>query len=299
MSGTPRKPDHARRSSPVTRLERNLADFSVTRQEDGLTLQDFLAERLKISKNKAKDLIDGRAVFVNRQCIWMARHILRGGDTVEAQAAAAVPSAPRNIRVLSEHQDYIFVDKPCGMLTIGPGSLEEQLRIQLGVPSLRCVHRLDRDTSGCLMVARHAEALNRAVLVFKTRRVKKVYDVLFAGRMKEPATTIDTPLRGEPGRTHIKRIQATDDATFARVRIETGRTHQIRLHLASIRHPVIGDRLHGLKASRDPRLLHVPRQMLHASELEMDDPMGRGRLHAHSPLPADFRRCLQMFGLGK
>ena len=273
--------------------------LTVTRSEAGQTLQNFLAERLKQSKRQAKDLIDARQVFVNRQCIWMARHILQGGDTVETRTDDPRPTAPRQIRVLNETEHYLFVDKPCGLLSIGPGGLEELLRAQRGEPALRCVHRLDRDTSGCLLVARSTEAFNRVVSVFKTRRVHKIYDVLVVGRLDRAATTIDTPLGGESARTHVRRIAVTDDVSFARVRIETGRTHQIRLHLSSIRHPVVGDRLHGLKTSRDPRFLRVPRQMLHASELELDDPMGQGQLHGHSPLPADFRRCLELFGLGK
>ena len=273
--------------------------LTVTRSEAGQTLQNFLAERLKQSKRQAKDLIDARQVFVNRQCIWMARHILQGGDTVDTRTDDLRPAAPRQIRVLNETEHYLFADKPCGLLSIGPGGLEELLRAQRGEPALRCVHRLDRDTSGCLLVARSTEAFNRVVSVFKTRRVHKIYDVLVVGRLDRAATTIDTPLGGESARTHVRRIAVTDDVSFARVRIETGRTHQIRLHLASIRHPVVGDRLHGLKTSRDPRFLRVPRQMLHASELELDDPMGHGQLHGHSPLPADFRRCLELFGLGK
>ena len=275
--------------------------LTVTKAESGQTLQIFLAGRLKLSKNAAKALIDSRQVWVNRQCIWMARHALHGGDVVEAQAgtAAAVAQAPKHIRVLSETEHYLFVDKPCGMLSIGPGGVEELLREQLHEPGLHCVHRLDRDTSGCLLVARSDAALDAAIAVFKTRHVKKTYEFLAAGRIEDMNSTIIAPIDNQPAKTTIRRIAANDDATYGSARIETGRTHQIRIHLASIRHPVIGDRVHGLKKSRDPRLMRVPRQMLHAIELELDDPMGRGHLKAHSPLPADFRRCLQIFGLGK
>ena len=275
--------------------------LTVTKAEAGVTLQNFLADRLKLSRRAAKDLIDQRQVWVNRQCIWMARHALRGGDTVEAQAGTAAQAVQpvKAIRILSETDRYLFADKPYGMLSIGPGGLEEVLRAQTGDEALRCVHRLDKDTSGCLLVAKDDEAFDAAVSVFKTRRVKKLYQFLAAGRIEEAASTIVAPIDGQPAKTTIRRIAFNEDATFGSARIETGRTHQIRIHLASIRHPVIGDRLHGLKTSRDPRFMRVPRQMLHATELEMDDPLGRGHLRAHSPLPADFRRCLQMFGLGK
>ncbi len=275
--------------------------LTVTKTETGVTLQNFLAERLKLSKRGAKDLIDQRQVWVNRQCIWMARHQLRGGDTVEALAGTAAQAVQpvKKIRILSETDRFLFADKPYGMLTIGPGGLEETLREQTGNPSLRCVHRLDKDTSGCLLVAKDDEAFDAAVSVFKTRRVKKLYEFLAVGRIETAASTIATPIDDEPAKTTIRRIAFNNDATFGSARIETGRTHQIRIHLASVRHPVVGDRLHGLKTSRDPRFMRVPRQMLHATELELDDPLGRGHLRAHSPLPADFRRCLQMFGLGK
>ena len=91
-----------------------------------------------------------------------------------------------------------------------------------------------------------------------------------------------------------------DGACFLRLRIETGRTNQIRRHLASVRCPVVGDRVFGLKSARDPRLMQVPRQMLHASTLTLQDPFdSHASISAHSPLPADFRSALALFGLGK
>ncbi len=283
----------------MTKQKREFAAFTVTRLEQGRTLQEFLAERLKLSRRQAKELIDTRAAFVNRQSIWMARHKLQSGDVVETRLYEPPPKSERKLRLLAEDEHYLFVDKPCGMLSVGSDSVETTLRSQLGEPALRCVHRLDRDTSGCLLVARSAQAFERAVEIFKTRRVKKSYDALLAGRMTQPVMTIEEPLGGLPARTHVRRLICNKDATFARIRIETGRTHQIRRHLAAVRHPVIGDRLHGLKESRDQRLMYVPRQMLHAVELEMPHPCGDGRLRAHSPLPADFRRCLRLFDLGK
>lgn len=272
----------------------------VGRSESGATLQNFLAEKLSLSKRGAKDLLDQRQVWVNRQCVWMAHHSLKAGDVVEAQAgtlAAARQEKPRHIRILTENDDYLFADKPCGILSIGPGGMEELLRLQLGNPDIRAVHRLDRDTSGCMLFAKNAAALDAAISIFKTRRVKKLYEFVAAGRIENNPTTITDPIDGKPAKTTIRCMSRNETATFGSARIETGRTHQIRIHLASIRHPVLGDRVHGLKRGADPRLLRVPRQMLHATELELIDPTGRGSLRAHSPLPADFRRCLQMFKL--
>lgn len=284
--------------------------LTVTRAEAGHSLQDFLAARLGLSRRAAKAILDQRLVWVNRASVWMAHHSLKAGDVVEAQYAPAAanaktasrkspvaPSKPRHLRILSENPNFLFIDKPCGLLSIGPGGAEDLLRSQLGNPEIRAVHRLDRDTSGCMLFAKSQEALDAAITIFKTRRVKKLYQFVAAGRIENNPTTITDPIDGQPAKTTIRCISRNEDATFGSARIETGRTHQIRIHLAGIRHPVLGDRVHGLKKGADPRLLHVPRQMLHATELELMDPLGRGSLRAHSPLPADFRRCLEMFRL--
>jgi 23S rRNA pseudouridine1911/1915/1917 synthase len=98
----------------------------------------------------------------------------------------------------------------------------------------------------------------------------------------------------------VSREAVGDDASFLRVRIDTGRTNQIRRHLASIRHPVIGDRVFGIKNARDPRFMAVPRQMLHASTLELPNPLeAHSEIKVHSPLPADFRETLKIFGMGR
>ena len=277
-----------------------VTSFVVSKVEAGKSLQDFLSVKLSLSKRAAKNLMDDRAVWVNRKSVWMAHHTLRQGDTVEVPSARkSKVEAPTKIRVLVEDEQYLVADKPSGMLAVGEGSAEELLRVQTGLASLQAVHRLDRDTTGCLLFAKNAAAFNAAVAVFKTRRVIKIYHAIVYGTFDRPASTIDQELDGERAVSHIQREAVSKDASFLKVRIETGRTHQIRRHLASIRHPVLGDKEHGVKFVRDPRLLTIPRQMLHASGLELPHPMLPGTLKAHSPLPADFRRCLKLFDMGK
>ena len=278
--------------------------FVVSKVEAGQSLQVFLALKMALSKRVAKNLLDNRVVWVNRKCVWMTHHTVRQGDTVEVQTShvpkgeTAVPKA--NIRVLIEDEYYMVVDKPSGMLAVGAGGVEDVLREQAQQPSLMAVHRLDRDTTGCLLVAKNAAAFDAAVAVFKTRRVSKIYETIVYGKFDRSASTVDQELDGERAVSHIQREAISKDASFLKVKIETGRTHQIRRHLASIRHPVLGDREHGVKFARDPRLLTVPRQMLHASGLELPHPMLPGKtLKAHSPLPADFRRCLKLFEMGR
>ena len=289
---------------------------------DPKVLQDFLALKFALSRRTAKAMIDGRSVWVNRKCVWIARFALRTGDLVEIPSQVVKgavrqsekvkvksekvggsysSSLLRHVRVLWQNDNYLICDKPAGIVSCDdPKSVETILREQERVPTLEAVHRLDRDTTGCLLFAKNHAALVAAVDVFKTHKVSKVYHAIAAGSFKFAHQIVDTPLDGQPAVSKVTREAASADASFLRIRIETGRTNQIRRHLASIRYPIIGDRVFGLKNVRDPRLMQVPRQMLHASTLTLPDPLDpHAEIKAHSPLPADFRAALRLFGMGK
>ena len=304
-----------RPSAPrAPRFAANIETLTVGRADAGAALQDCLCAHFGLSRRTAKAVIDGRSVWVNRRCVWIARHVLHVGDTVEipravvaaakrqGRVAAEAPAAERrHVRLLCEAGDYVVADKPAGILANGgPGSVEGILREQLGEPNLQAVHRLDRDTTGCLLFARKYAAYLAAVEVFKTRRVRKEYRAIVAGRFPFAHQRIDAPLDGQEAVSHVIRESAGEDASLLKVRIETGRTNQIRRHLASVRFPIVGDRTFGLKHARDPRLMAVPRQMLHAATLELPHPQQKGAvIRAHSPLPADFRAALKLFGMGR
>lgn len=272
----------------------------VSAPDAGRTLQDFLSARMSLSRRAAKALIDTRAVWVNRKRVWMAHHALHSGDQVLVPVYADTVQRVQatKIRVLISDDDFLVVDKPSGVVTVGEGGVEALLRTQQSEPALCAVHRLDRDTTGCLLFARRPEAYTAVVSEFKKRHVRKSYNAVVSGRYKQNVSTIIEDLDGARAVTHIKLLAATDDASFLALRIETGRTHQIRKHLAAIRHPVLGDRQYGPKFALDPRVVDIPRQILHAVELEMPHPFKPGEtIRAHSPLPADFRRCLRLFKL--
>ena len=268
---------------------------------DPKLLQDFIAAKLSLSRRGAKEIIDARRAWINRKCVWMARAKLESGDIVEISKAIPKPPVKFHVRVIWSNDNYLVCDKPAGLSSCGDTkSVESILRTQENIPALTAVHRLDRDTTGCLLVAKNAAAKDAAIEIFKTHKVLKIYNAIVAGRFKYAHQKIDAPLDGEPAVSVVAREAVGDEASFLRVRIETGRTNQIRRHLASVRHPVLGDRVFGLKSARDPRLLQVPRQMLHASTLELPDPMEpRSQIRAHAPLPSDFRAALKLFGMGK
>ena len=282
---------------------------------DPKVLQDFLALKFSLSRRTAKAMIDGRSIWVNRKCVWIARFALRTGDLVEipslvvkgarkqsgGEDARRETKDVRHVRVLWSNESYLVCDKPAGLVSCDdPKSVETILREQEKIPTLEAVHRLDRDTTGCLMFAKNHAAFLAAVEVFKTHKVSKVYHAVTTGSFKYAHQVIDSPIDGQPAVSKVTREGAGADASFLRIRIETGRTNQIRKHLASVRAPIVGDRVFGLKSARDPRLMQVPRQMLHASTLTLPDPLSpHDEISVHSPLPADFRATLKLFGMGK
>ena len=298
-----------------------IASLSVGKPDPKI-LQDFLALKFALSRRTAKAMIDGRSVWVNRKCVWIARYSLRTGDVIEIpqnvvkgaqkQSASATSHEPpttnhespttlrRHVRVLWQNDNYLVCDKPAGLVSCDdPKSVESILRVQEGIPTLEAVHRLDRDTTGCLMFAKRHAALEAAIEVFKTHKVAKIYHAIVTGTFKFAHRLIDSPLDGQDAVSRVTREASSSDASFLRVAIETGRTNQTRRHLSSIRFPIVGDRVFGLKNARDPRLMHVPRQMLHASTLSLPDPLSpRDKINVHSPLPADFRKTLRLFGMG-
>ena len=325
----PKRPKpQARSVAPrAPRFAANIEALLVGKPDAGKPLQDFLATRFGLSRRTAKAVIDGRSVWVNRRCVWIAHHLLKTGDSVEvpravvsaakrqsavargekprAVAAAAANTSPtasaRHIRVIAETKDFVVADKPAGVLSNdAPDSAESILRVQLKEPTLQAVHRLDRDTTGCLLFAKTYAAYLAAVEVFKTRKVHKEYRAIVVGSFPYAHQRIDTALDGQPAVSSVVREMAGPDASFLKVRIETGRTNQIRRHLSGIRFPIVGDRTFGLKSARDPRLMTVARQMLHAATLELPNPTEKGKsIKAHSPLPADFRATLKLFGMGR
>ncbi|MFA7172697.1 MAG: RluA family pseudouridine synthase [Kiritimatiellia bacterium] len=279
----------------------NTVALIVSKTEEGAKLQDFLVKKLGLSRRAAKQLLDDKSVWVNRRCIWMTHHEVHKGDTIEVPALhTAKKQESVKLKVLVDYADFLIIDKPSGMVVVGKVSVESKLQEQLGNANLRVVHRLDKETTGCLLCAKSARSFDAAVAVFKTRRVIKIYQAIVYGKFERNTALLDQELDGARAVSQVRRMACSKDASFLKIRIETGRTHQIRRHLAAVRHPVLGDKQYGVKFARDPRLVTVARTMLHSSEIELTNPLGStGTIKAHSPLPADFRRCLKLFDMGR
>ena len=278
----------------------NTQIFIVSGMDRGKPLLDFLSTGLSLSRRKAKSLLDARIVFVNHKRVWMARHILMPGDEVEIQATADRPVRTQNLpRILFEDHDYIVVDKPSGMVSNGPDSLEQLLRDRLKIPTLVAVHRLDRDTTGCNLFSRSTASRDRIIPLFKDHRVLKIYNAIVLGRVGEDPKEISSPIDGQTAITRIERILAVNKmASHLLVKVDTGRTHQIRKHLASIHHPIVGDKVYTTGPQAEDALRKVRRQMLHASRLLFQHPSTGQKITAQASLPHDFQQCLHMLKLG-
>jgi RluA family pseudouridine synthase len=284
--------------SPLPGIRRLRVSPGAARQ----TLQGFLASQSGVSRRRAKALLDSRTVFVNGARVWMAQHALQPGDTVEfpAQAPAAPAAGARRAApaVLYDEGGVLVIDKPPGLLSTGPRSAERRMQDLRGKPELRAVHRLDRDTSGCLMLAESAAAAEPLIEQFRRRAVRKVYHALAIGAMERGDRTLRGDIDGEPAVTHARVLDSRGGYSHLRVAIDTGRTHQIRRHLSGIGRPVLGDRVYGAgRAIEDERAQRVPRQMLHSSVLQWKHPVSGATVRVEAPLPADFLACMRLFKL--
>ncbi|HSH69206.1 MAG TPA: RluA family pseudouridine synthase [Deferrisomatales bacterium] len=280
--------------------------LQVDRREEGVRLDLFLVTALpELSRKQAKRLVDGKRVAVNGRIDAMASRLLRCGDRVEVQVQVQVahPEAPRaSLPVVYEDAHCLAVNKPPG-LPSGPTQDPKRLHAaQLaGAQSGRqlvLLHRLDKDTSGVLLLAKSREFTTALGHAFKHRLVEKLYLALACGRRPQAGTVTSHLREGEAGRMHTVRSGGMKAVTELRTLAgsgeywaveahpQTGRTHQIRVHLAQAGCPILGDALYGGAARVGPHL--VPRQMLHACRLAFDHPATGQRLEIVAPLPEDF-----------
>jgi 23S rRNA pseudouridine955/2504/2580 synthase len=291
----------------------------------GQRLDNFLLRELKgVPKSHVYRVIRSGEVRVNRGRA-SADARLAGGDEVrlpplrvaERADAAAVPA--REFAPLHEDDELLAIDKPAGVAVHGGsgvsfGVIEQLRRARPQARFLELVHRLDKETSGVLLLAKKRSALTALQDQFRERGTEKVYLALVAGAWPARLKVIDQPLlktldaAGErqvravaPGHeqarraiTVVRRAEPHGDFTLLEVGLKTGRTHQIRVHLAHAGHPIVGDPKYGdFALNKQVAKQHrFARMFLHAAVLAFDHPAGGGRIRLHSPLPAGCRALL-------
>lgn len=289
---------------------------------DGERLDRVVALITGASRARAGELVDAGQVCVDGEAVTTRSRRVRAGEAVEVRGVVDTDTTPRadasvTVPVVYEDDDVIVVDKPPG-LVVHPGAGNRDGTLVNGLlarhPSIASVgdperpgivHRLDKGTSGLLVVARTDRAYTSLVEQLSSRTVSRGYCALAWGHVDPPRGVIDAPIgrsdreptrmavsdHGREARTHyvVERVfTEPTDASLLTCHLETGRTHQIRVHLAAIGHPVVGDdRYRGRRAK-----IEVDRPFLHAATLAFDHPVTGERMAFESPLPADLAAVL-------
>ena len=288
-------------------------------QDVGKRLDAFLHERLpEFSRSRLQSWIKDGHVLLNDASV-KASYLIRGAESIFVNPAELPPLKAQAeelpIEVLYQDEDVVVVDKPAGMVVhAGAGhhsgtlvnALLHRFRSLSSINGdLRpgIVHRLDRETSGVLVVARTDRAHQSLAAQFHDRQVEKVYLASVHGHMKTKTGRITAPIARDPARrtrmttkqvsgrsalTEYEVLEGFKNASYLRVRIGTGRTHQIRVHLASIGHPIVGDRLYGAP----PPQSGLFRFFLHAHYLAFHSPSTGQLIAVESPLPPDLAHFL-------
>ena len=298
-------------------------------EDRGLRLDVFLAQRLEnLTRSQIQLLNRSGAIRIEGHAD-KSGYRLRGGETIEVdlQALSPSPLKPEQIplQIYFEDRDLAVIEKPAG-LVVHPGSGTrdatlvhgllwhfQQLSSAGGEARPGIVHRLDKKTSGLLIVAKNNVAHARLSRDFQDRKIQKTYLALVHGKPRQQSGTIELSVGRHPtvrtkmtanaghstkSRTAFTEYRVLEELrgfTFLEVKIKTGRTHQIRVHLSSIGHPVVGDDVYGEPSYRQFVKKYGPldRYFLHAAALRLNHPATGEALEFHSPLPPELQKLLE------
>lgn len=290
---------------------------------DGERLDAAIARMLGFSRTKAAELIEAGDVLLDDVVTDKATKVSAGAMlevTIPAPAAPVqiVAQAIPGLTVLYDDADVVVVDKPIGVAAhpspgwSGPtvigglAGLGYAIATSGAAERQGVVHRLDVGTTGVMVVAKSERAYASLKDQFKTRTVEKIYHALVQGHPDPSSGTIDAPIDrhpthdyrwavvqgGKPSVTHYDTLEAFPHASLVEIHLETGRTHQIRVHMSALRHPCVGDAMYGADPTLSKRL-GLDRQWLHARRLSFTHPGTGERLSFESPYPADLADALE------
>src|SRR5437016_7784791 len=283
-----------------------------------LRLDQFLARELPMfSRSRLQQLIRQQLVTLNGSPA-RPRDPVRSGDRIEVNEPTPEKinhqPEPIPLDVLYEDEDLIVINKPSGLVVHpGAGQREHTLVNALlhhfpklsgigGKERPGIVHRLDKETSGCMVVAKIDEAHRGLSAQFAARSVEKIYLALVAGKLRKSSGTIEekigrhrvqrqrmsiAPKHGRSARTEYRTMSSSDQMTLVECKLHSGRTHQVRVHLQHLGHPVLGDKVYGGKHAKT-----FPRQMLHAWKLGFTHPRTSEWKRFEAPLPSDFAEAV-------
>jgi 23S rRNA pseudouridine1911/1915/1917 synthase len=293
--------------------------FVVPKDQAQLRLDRFLARELPgYSRSRIQQLVRAGFIRLNRATT-RPRHLVRSGDEIELTEPPLekieYQPEPIPLDILFEDSDLIVLNKPAGLVVHpGAGHREHTLVNALlghcvmlsgigGKERPGIVHRLDKETSGCLVVAKNDATHRELSRQFAERTVEKVYLALVAGKLRKAAGVIEEKIgrhpvhrqrmsvassRGRPAKTEYRVLRSGAGASLIECRLHSGRTHQIRVHLHHLGHPVLGDKVYGARPAKN-----FPRQMLHASKIGFRHPVSGEWKIFEAPLPDDFATAMK------
>jgi 23S rRNA pseudouridine1911/1915/1917 synthase len=295
-------------------ITKDLIEAIVPDHLDGARADKVVAELAAVSRSIARVMLEGGDATFDGDVVAPASGVRAGAELIATlPQTTAIQAESIDFDVLYEDDDLAVIDKP-PRLVVHPGAGNQTGTLAAGLlgrwPQIEgvgesnrwgIVHRLDRDTSGAMLVAKTAAAHTGLTEALAARRVHRTYTALVVGAFEIPTGTIDAPLGRDPedptrfavtadGRhavTNYEAVASYSGTTLMSVSLETGRTHQIRVHLASIGHPVCGDRVYG--SGGGPA---VPRIFLHASSLEFAHPLTGQKIVARAQLPDELQQVL-------
>ncbi len=293
--------------------------FRVDAGEGGERIDRYLRQKTSLSRKKIKALLDQGRVFVGERKVFIASWAIKAGDRIEVREETPLGSNQTGqfyLKVVHEDPHLIVINKDAGVpceptpLATTPTLVEivnayfKRKYPHLKTHYLGLVHRLDRDTSGLMVYSKTREA-NRITDQFKRHTIQRKYLAVVQGGPEREAGTISgylkkstllkggkkvapsTAASGQKAVTHWRLLERYGDAALLEIRLNTGRTHQIRVQMASIGHPVIGDKIYG-----GVKGIPFPRQALHASYLGFRHPVTGAKMEFESELPRDLKRLV-------
>lgn len=270
--------------------------FTVASDDAGLRIDQLLAKRVpELSRRSARKVLLVGGVYVERARVKVASKVIQPGRIVDVylggateKVASAEDVAPPELRVVFEDDYLIVVDKPSGLPTAATRETDRNhllyfLGLRPSSPEVYLVHRLDLETSGLLVVAKSSVAAHQLSELFRGHDIERVYRAALLGELRE-SRSVDEPIEGRPARTQFAPLEHCADLTLAEARLDTGRTHQIRIHAGAIGHAVAGDRRYGRTGASAP-----PRLALHACVLGFRHPGTAQPLRFESAWPDDLQ----------
>jgi 23S rRNA pseudouridine1911/1915/1917 synthase len=293
-------------------------------------LDVFLRRKLPgLSRGAIQRLLAGGDIRVGGKIVKPTHHP-RAGETIVIQRPTARPAAAQAekmpLDILYEDKCLLVLNKPAGLVVHPAAGHRDHTLVNAllhhcggqlsgigGVARPGIVHRLDKETSGCLVVAKNDAAHLHLSAQFAAREVEKIYQAVACGRMPRLSGRIEAPIardpvhrqrmavttrKGRDARTSYRVRERWADATWVEIELHTGRTHQIRVHLRHLGFPVAGDQLYGRRATarlKEATGYSAPRPLLHAGQLTLTHPVDGRRMRFQAPLPEDFMKALDFF----